>query len=155
MSELRFRRATVDDLAAIVAMLADDTLGASRESVDGPLPETYRDAFAAIDTDPNQLLVVAQRGEAIVGTMQLTTIPHLTYRGGRRAQIEAVRVASSERGAGLGREMIEWGIERARKSGCHLVQLTSDKRRPDALRFYERIGFEATHEGFKLHLESR
>lgn len=150
---LTFRQARREDLPDIVRMLADDEIGAQRETVADPLPETYAQAFEAIDRDPNNELIVAEREGHLVGVMQLTFIPYLTYRGSWRAMIEGVRVASSARSAGIGRQLIEWAIERARARGCLIVQLTSDKRRTDAIRFYERLGFVASHEGFKLRLE--
>lgn len=147
-----FRRALVADLPAIVAMLADDLLGARRETATLPLLAAYTDAFAEIDRDPNHELVVAEAGGAVVGVLQLSFIPGLSHRGGWRGLIEGVRVASGHRDAGLGQQMFEWAIERARARGCRMVQLTSDKARPDAIRFYERLGFVASHEGLKLHL---
>jgi GNAT superfamily N-acetyltransferase len=150
---MHVRRARRDDLAAIVALLADDPLGATREAVLDPLPQSYGDAFAAIDADANQALVVADDGSGkVVGVLQLTFIPSITYRGGWRALIEGVRVAASARSTGIGRQMFAWAIERARARGCRLVQLTTDKRRPDAIRFYESLGFVASHEGMKLAL---
>ena len=152
---LEFRRARANDLAAIVELLANDPLGAKRERLQSPLPASYAAAFAAIDRDPNQELVVACRDRAVVGVMQLTFLPYLTYAGGWRAQIEGVRIAAQERSQGLGRQMIQWAIERARARGCHMVQLTTDKTRPEAKRFYDALGFVASHEGMKLHLASR
>ncbi|MGQ4582252.1 GNAT family N-acetyltransferase [Lysobacter sp. F60174L2] len=153
---LTFRAATRDDLPAIVALLANDPLGAERENHVLPLPRSYEDTFAAIDRDPNNELVVVDTPEhPVAGVLQLTRIPHITYQGGWRWQIEGVRVASALRSSGIGRQLFLWAIERARRSGCHLVQLTSDKARPDAIRFYERLGFKASHEGMKLHLESQ
>lgn len=149
---LTFRRATRADVASIVAMLADDDLGATRETPGHELPASYLAAFEAIDADPHQELVVAERGGELVGTLQLTFIPYLTYQGGWRAQIEAVRVASAHRNEGLGHALFAWAIDRARRRGCHLVQLTTDKRRTDAQRFYEQLGFVSSHEGMKLHL---
>ncbi|KAE8764951.1 GNAT family N-acetyltransferase [Georgenia thermotolerans] len=143
------RRARAADLPALVRLLADDQLGATR---DGGDLEPYRRAFAAIDADPAQLLVVAEADGAVVGTLQLTVIPGLARRGALRAQVEAVRVSAARRGRGLGRAMIGWVIEEARRRGCALVQLTTDKRRTDAHRFYERLGFAASHEGMKLLL---
>jgi GNAT superfamily N-acetyltransferase len=134
-------------------MLADDALGALRERYTTPLPEAYYAAFEAIEADPNNELVVAERGGEVVGVLQLTFIPYLTYQGGWRALVEGVRVASSERGRGLGGLLLRWAVDRARARGCHLIQLTTDKRRPEALQFYERLGFKATHEGMKLHFE--
>lgn len=133
-------------------MLADDPLGARREAYASPLPDRYYDAFDAIDQDPNNELVVAVVGGKVVGVLQLTFIPYLTYRGGWRALIEGVRVDSTQRSSGTGRKLFEWAIERARERGCHMVQLTSDKERPDAIRFYRGLGFAASHEGLKLHL---
>lgn len=153
-ANLNFRMATPDDLPAIVGMLADDPLGATRERNESPLPAGYREAFAAIDADLHNELVVAVRGPAVVGVLQLTFIPYLTYQGSWRALIEGVRVAATERGHGVGQALFEWAIERARERGCRLVQLTTDKARPDALRFYERLGFVASHEGMKLQLST-
>jgi GNAT superfamily N-acetyltransferase len=147
------RRAQRTDVPTIVEMLADDPLGMTREAFTSPLPASYLDAFDAIDGDPNNELVVAIGGDrGVIGVLQLTFIPYLTYRGGWRALIEGVRVASSVRSSGIGGELIRWAIERARQRGCHLVQLTTDKARPDAIRFYEQLGFAASHEGMKLHL---
>lgn len=147
------RRARAADLPAIVRLLADDPLGARREHYELPLPPAYADAFAAIERDPNQELAVACVGDAVVGVLQITFIPSLTYQGGWRAQIEGVRIAASERSRGLGRFMFEWAIARARERGCHMVQLTTDKTRPDAIRFYQALGFVASHEGMKLRLD--
>ncbi|HEX5995868.1 MAG TPA: GNAT family N-acetyltransferase [Jiangellales bacterium] len=148
--EFSIRQATVADVPAIIALLADDDIGATREAPEDRAP--YEESFAAIAGDPNQLLVVGERGGHIVATMQLTFIPGLSRRGTWRTQIEGVRVASSARGLGLGEKLIRWAIERARERGCALVQLTSDARRQDAHRFYERLGFTASHTGFKLQL---
>jgi GNAT superfamily N-acetyltransferase len=144
------RRATRTDVRAIVDLIAADQIGATR---DGGDLEPYERAFAAIDADPAQLLVVVTDGAyAVVGTLQLTFIPGLARCGGVRAQIEAVRVREDLRGRGLGGALFAWAIEEARRRGCALVQLTSDKRREEAHRFYGRLGFDATHEGFKLRL---
>jgi GNAT superfamily N-acetyltransferase len=131
-------------------MLADDPLGATRETPDDPAP--YEDAFVRIDADPGQHLVVAERDGRVVGTVQLTVIPGLSRRGATRALIEAVRVHREERGGGLGTQLIEWAVEEARRRGCAVVQLTSDATRTDAHRFYERLGFAASHVGFKRML---
>jgi GNAT superfamily N-acetyltransferase len=139
-------------LESIVALLADDPLGREREKAGPGLDAGYRDAFAAIDRDPNQLLAVAERGSRVVGVLQLSFIPGLTRRGMWRGQIEGVRVAESERGGGVGGSLLEWAIAECRDRGCGLVQLTSDERRPDAHRFYEVLGFRATHRGYKLSL---
>ncbi|WP_316527255.1 GNAT family N-acetyltransferase [Kitasatospora brasiliensis] len=147
---LTIRRAVPEDLPAIVAMLADDPLGATRESPDDLTP--YRTAFARIDGDPHQHLVVADRAGRTVGTLQLTLVPGLSRAGATRTIIEGVRVHADERGSGLGTELIQWAVERSRELGAALVQLTSDATRTDAHRFYERLGFTASHVGFKLKL---
>jgi GNAT superfamily N-acetyltransferase len=141
------------DVPAIVELLRDDDIARIREQSDGTVDDGYWQAFAAIEADERQLLVVAELDDRIVGTLQLSYIPYLTYQGGERAQIEAVRVSSSVRGSGIGHAMLEWAIARARERGCHMVQLTMDKQRHDARRFYESLGFDATHEGFKLKLD--
>jgi len=150
---VELRQATIDDVAAIVRLLADDPLGRMREtaSVDAD-PEPYHRAFQAIDSDPDQLLLVVTDGVTVVATMQVTFIPGLSRRGALRAQIEAVRVAVSHRSAGLGAAMMGWVIEHARARGCAVIQLTTDKSRADAHRFYQRLGFVASHEGMKLTL---
>ncbi|MGF1595211.1 MAG: GNAT family N-acetyltransferase [Kiloniellaceae bacterium] len=152
MPKLTIRRATSADLTAIVHLLADDALGRSRESPGPPLDPCYAEAFAAIERDPNQFLAVAEEGGAIVGCLQLSFVPGLSRRGLWRGQIESVRVASGRRGGGLGRTLFDWAIAECRRRGCGLVQLTTDKARPDALRFYESLGFVASHEGLKLAL---
>lgn len=151
--EVVFRAAVSDDVEAIVTLLADDPLGRERETAPpiGVDPR-YRDAFAIIARDPNQLLTVVERSGRVVGVLQLSFIPGLTRRGMWRGQIEGVRVAASERGGGIGRAFLEWAIGQCRERGCGLVQLTSDKRRPEAHRFYEALGFAATHEGYKREL---
>ncbi len=137
----------------IVGLLADDVLGAARDgSGDAGELAPYRRAFEAINADPAHLLLVAEADGDILATMQLSFLPGLSRRGALRAQIEAVRVHAEHRGSGLGREMVTWAIDEARRRGCALVQLTSDKRRPEAHRFYSRMGFVASHEGFKLDL---
>lgn len=148
-----FRPATAADLPAIVQMLADDALGATRETCATPLPRSYLDAFAAIDRDPNNELVVVELHGAVAGVLQLTFIPSISYRGGWRALIESVRIAAPLRAGGLGRQLFAWAIQRAHQRGCHLLQLSSDKQRLDAIRFYESLGFVASHAGMKLHLE--
>ncbi|GGO43521.1 GNAT family acetyltransferase [Streptomyces lasiicapitis] len=139
-----------DDIPAIVAMLAHDPLGAQRESPDDLTP--YLPAFERLAADPNQHLVVAVREGRVVGTLQLTIVPGLSRQGATRSIIEAVRVHADERGGGLGTRFIEWAVEESRRQGCQLVQLTSDATRTDAHRFYERLGFTASHVGFKMQL---
>ncbi|OGB26633.1 MAG: GNAT family N-acetyltransferase [Burkholderiales bacterium RIFCSPLOWO2_02_FULL_57_36] len=151
---LVFRPANREDVPLIVQMLADDPLGAKRERFETPLPESYMAAFDAIASDSNNELVVACLGSKVVGVLQITFIPYLTYRGGWRALIEGVRIAADVRSEGIGRCMFEWAIQRARERKCHLVQLTTDKARPEALRFYENLGFVASHEGMKLHFSN-
>lgn len=147
-----FRPATKEDIPSLVSLLADDPLGATREDVTNLEP--YHKAFDAIAADPNQLLVVAEcdYDTAVVGTLQLTFVPGLSRMGTKRALIEAVRIAPAERGTGLGRLMFQWAFARAREAGCTMVQLTCDKGRPDAHRFYEMLGFVGSHTGFKMAL---
>lgn len=135
-----------------VALLADDELGRQRERYEAPLPQSYFTAFETIDSDPNNELIVACLGEETVGVLQLTFTPYLTHQGSWRATIEGVRTASHVRGKGIGSKLILWAIERAKAQGCHMIQLTTDKQRGDALRFYEGLGFEATHTGLKMKL---
>lgn len=153
MTHLVFRDATATDLPAIVALIADDQLGAQRDDAGPPLPQAYVDAFAAIDADPNQRLIVAVAAGEIVGTAQLSFLPGLARRGAWRMQIEAVRVASARRGRGVGREFMQWCIQQARERGCTLVQLTSDASRERAHAFYASLGFTDSHVGFKLRLD--
>jgi ribosomal protein S18 acetylase RimI-like enzyme len=146
------RRATRADVPAIVRMLADDYLGKDREILTEPLPETYYQAFEEIDADPKQYLAVLEKDGESVGTLHLTFIPGLSNQGARRAQVESVRVASRLRGQKYGEAMLRWAIEQARAQGCKTLQLTTDKSRKDAQRFYTRLGFHSTHEGMKLKL---
>ncbi|GAA4065926.1 GNAT family N-acetyltransferase [Streptomyces shaanxiensis] len=150
MGDLEIRPAVADDIPAIVGMLADDPLGAQRESPDDLTP--YLAAFERLRSDPNQHLIVAVRESRVVGTLQLTVIPGLSRRGSTRSIIEGVRIHTDERGSGLGTQLIEWAIEESRRQNCQLVQLTSDNSRTDAHRFYERLGFTASHVGFKIQL---
>jgi GNAT superfamily N-acetyltransferase len=152
-SKVVLRRATADDLPAIVDLIAADQLGATRDGVNTAEDlAVYERAFRAIDSDQAHLLMVAQAGPDVIGTMQLSFIPGLARRGALRAQIEGVRVAAAYRGRGLGAALMTWAIDEARRRGCVLVQLTSDKSRTDAHRFYLRLGFVASHEGMKLRL---
>ena len=151
---MHFRKATKQDVPQIVSMLAQDPLGKLREDFQDPLPAAYYQAFENINQDPNQeLIVIEDEGLEIIGTLQLSFIQYLTYQGGIRAQIEAVRIRSDQRGKGIGEQLFQWAIERAQQRGAHLLQLTTDKKRPDALRFYEKLGFKASHEGMKLHFK--
>jgi ribosomal protein S18 acetylase RimI-like enzyme len=149
MTEPVFRRAVAADIEAIVALLADDVLGAARERPGDP---AYAAAFAAVEADPNQLLAVVERDGRVIGCLQISFMPGLSHRGAWRGQIESVRIAASERGGGLGRRVFAWAIGECRARGCRLVQLTTDKSRTDARRFYESLGFVASHEGMKLAL---
>jgi GNAT superfamily N-acetyltransferase len=151
MSEVLIRDAVAEDVPGIVAMLADDKLGSRREDLDD-MP-AYLAAFEVLAADPSQRLVVMERDGRLVGTFQLTVIPGISQKGLKRALIEAVRVDSSERGTGLGTQLMQWAVEESRRLGCGLVQLTSNAERPDAHRFYRRLGFEQSHYGFKLKLE--
>ena len=152
-NELTFRLAAKDDLPDIIAMLADDTLGVGREKAGGVISDGYIRAFERIQADPNQELTIVEMNGEKVATFQMSFIQYLTYEGGLRAQIEAVRTHSKYRGHGIGTRVFEYAINRAKEKGCHLVQLTSDKKRPDAIRFYESLGFVASHEGMKLRLK--
>lgn len=149
---LKFRLAIADDLIDIVSMLSDDNLGATREKLTPVLSENYSKAFENITNDPNQELTVVEMNGEKVGTYQLTFIQYLTHQGGLRAQIEAVRINSNYRGQGIGTKVFEYIIDRVRQRGCNILQLTSDKQRPNAIKFYEEIGFIPTHEGMKLKL---
>ncbi|WP_321345440.1 GNAT family N-acetyltransferase [uncultured Draconibacterium sp.] len=150
---MKFRKATKKDLVKIVELLADDEQGKTREICSEPLPIEYINAFVNINNDPTQELIVVENDDLeIIGSMQLSYLQYLTYRGGLRAQIEAVRVRGDKRGNGIGKMMFEWAINRAKERNAHLIQLTTDKERPAAFKFYKEIGFEDTHEGMKLHL---
>ncbi len=146
------RKATKGDVPSIVQMIADDELGKTRENYKDPLPDEYLKAYENINSDENhELIVVENESSEVIGTLQLTFIQYLTYRGGIRAQIEAVRIRKDQRGFGIGKTMFEWAINRAKERKAHLLQLTTDKKRPDALKFYEGLGFKSSHEGMKMH----
>lgn len=147
-----FRKANRSDVPEIVRLLSDDDLGSTREQYNENIPSSYYLAFDVINEDKNNYLMVAELAKQIIGTLQITFITHLTYQGGKRALIEGVRTDKSVRGKGIGRVMLEWAIQKAKAEGCHVVQLTTDKRRPDALEFYKKLGFVASHEGLKLSL---
>ena len=152
MTDLTFRRAHRADLEQIVDLLVDDLIGAKREDGSRPLNAKYVAAFEAIARDENQFLAVVEEAGEIVGCLQLSFIPGLSRLGMWRGQIESVRIKSSRRGSGLGHKMLHWAIEQCRAHECELVQLTMDKTRADTLRFYESLGFKASHEGMKLEL---
>jgi GNAT superfamily N-acetyltransferase len=147
-----FRTAVREDVAEMVNMLADDVLGSTRESASEPLDESYYAAFSAIESDTNNEIVIAEYGGELAGFLQITYIPYLTYKGGWRALVEGVRVRRAYRQQGIGKALVNIAIDRSRTRGCHIVQLTTDKKRPDAIEFYEHLGFRPTHEGMKLHL---
>jgi GNAT superfamily N-acetyltransferase len=148
-----FRAARRKDVPAVVRLLADDPLGRERETSAAEVPAAYWRAFEEIERDPRNLLVVTELAGEIVATLQLTFIPSMTYRGAERAQIEGVRVSAAYRNRGLGRVLLGWAVDHAQARGCRIVQLTADQRRPDALRFYQSLGFRPTHQGLKLFLE--
>ena len=152
MAEPIFRTAIPADVPAVLELLADDGLGREREVLGEDVDAAYWTAFEAIDADPRNELIVADADGRIVGTCQLTFTPTLSRRGAERMTIEAVRVHSALRGHGIGRDMMRWALDRARERGCGLAQLTTDKRRGDAHRFYASLGFTASHEGMKLSL---
>ncbi|WP_087016055.1 GNAT family N-acetyltransferase [Thaumasiovibrio subtropicus] len=149
---LSFRTAKSSDLDALVSLLANDVLGKQREDITEPLNARYVSAFEAIERDPNNQLLVAEKAGRVVGMLQLTYIPYLTHIGSWRCLIEGVRVAENVRGEGVGEALFKYAFGLAADKGCRLVQLTSDKQRPDAIRFYEKLGFTATHEGLKYPL---
>ena len=154
MTITTYRDATSDDLPAIVRLLAEDQIGERADDPGPPLDPVYAAAFAAIDADPNQRLIVAEMAGAVIGTMQLSFLPGLLNRGAWRGQIEAVRIAADQRGQGLGADMIGWAVDQCRARGCFMVQLTSNNDRQAAHRFYERLGWQKSHAGFKLYLEA-
>ncbi len=150
---LKFRQARSEDLSEIVRMLADDFLGTTRERYENPLPESYTRAFEEISVDKNNELIVAEKDGEIVGTLQITFTPSISFQGGKRATVESVRVDEKYRGQGLGKELMQWAIERAREENCVAMQLTTNSDRKDAHRFYEDLGFKGTHLGMKLYLK--
>ena len=149
---MKFRKAKKEDVIEIVRMLADDELGKTRENFQDPLPEIYYQAFEKIQADSNQeLTVVEDLSGEIIGTLQLTFIQDLSHQGGLRAQIEAVRIKKNQRGKGIGKKMFEWAIQRAKNNGAYLMQLTTNKQRPDAIAFYESLNFKPSHVGMKMY----
>lgn len=151
--DLIFRPATIKDLPDIVRLLADDFLGAQREQYEDPLPESYLRAFEEIDADKNNHLIVAEKEGEVIGTLQLTYTPSISFRGGKRATVESVRVDQRFRGKGIGRDLMLYAIGRAKEEGCISMQLTTNAEREDAHRFYRDLGFEGTHLGMKLKLK--
>jgi len=151
--ELVFRLARREDVPAIVRMLADDDLGSQREKFEDPLPESYFTAFEQISVDSNHELIVAELNGEVIGTLHLMFLPSLSFQGGLRAQVESLRVDTKCRSLGIGRELMNWAIKRARERGAHVVQLTTHLTRKDAHRFYERLGFKGSHLGMKLSLK--
>jgi GNAT superfamily N-acetyltransferase len=149
---MQCRLATDKDLRDIVRMLADDLLGSQRERYEDPLPESYINAFREIEADPNNELIVAELDGEVVGTLQLTYTPSISFQGGKRCTVESVRVDEKLRGQGIGCEMMLWAIERAKERGCISMQLTTNNDRTDAHRFYENLGFSKSHIGMKLKL---
>jgi ribosomal protein S18 acetylase RimI-like enzyme len=150
ISEVTIRRARRDDVEAIVAMLADDPLGATRERIEDPLPASYFAAFDALDRDPNIQLVVAEEQGGVVGCLQLCVLPGLSSQGASRALIEDVRVASMRRGRGIGEQLVQWAMSEARDKGCKLLELFTHQTRVDAQRFYDRLGFVRSHVGMTM-----
>lgn len=151
---MTFRKAKKSDIPQIIKMLANDKLGQLREDFQDPLPSKYYQAFKNIDQDKNQeLMIIENDNNEIIGTLQLSFIQYLTYQGGIRAQIEAVRIREDHRGKGIGEQLFKWIIERSKERGAHVLQLTTDKKRPEAINFYKKLGFVASHEGMKLHFE--
>lgn len=150
---LKFRRAKIEDLSEIVRMLTDDFLGSTRERYENPLPESYIKAFEEIEADINNELIVAEKEGEIVGTLQITFTPSISFQGGKRATVESVRVDEKYRGQGYGKELMHWAINRAREENCAAIQLTTNVERKDAHRFYENLGFKGSHLGMKLYLK--
>jgi GNAT superfamily N-acetyltransferase len=151
-SKLIIRPAVRDDVSRIVELLAQDEITGQREKYQHPLPQSYYDAFEKIARSESNQLVVAEVDGAVVGTLQLTLIPYLTTQGGARALVEAVFVDEQFRGQGVGRALMQWAIAQAQAAGCHMVQLTTNKQRPETHRFYESLGFTPSHTGMKLLL---
>jgi ribosomal protein S18 acetylase RimI-like enzyme len=151
-SDVHVRLAQRADVPAIVRLLADDPIGSTREQPGEPLAQAYWDAFDAIMAQGGNEVLVAEAGGEVAGCLQLTVIPGLSRTGMTRGQLEGVRVSDRHRGRGIGEALVRAAVERARGHGCRLVQLTTDRARTDAQRFYERLGFEASHVGMKLML---
>ncbi|HSK72920.1 MAG TPA: GNAT family N-acetyltransferase [Pyrinomonadaceae bacterium] len=153
MEEIVFRQAMREDLSEIVRMLADDFLGSRRERYENPLPESYVKAFEEIEADKNNELIIAEKDGEIVGTLQITFTPSISFQGGKRATVESVRIDEKYRGQGIGKKLMLWAINRAREENCLMLQLTTNADRNDAHRFYENLGFKGSHLGMKLYLK--
>ncbi|MBT4963243.1 MAG: GNAT family N-acetyltransferase [Francisellaceae bacterium] len=153
--DIKTRLATREDILQIVNLLADDELGSKRESFTDPLANGYIQAFKKIQSSPDNELIVMEHNGEVIGCMQLTFIPYLTFQGGSRCQIEGVRISSKHRGCGIGGKMFLYAIEKSKGRGCHMIQLTTNKDRVNTHKFYEKLGFKATHEGFKLYLNNK
>lgn len=150
---LIFRKAEREDLERIVEMLSDDFLGTQREKFENPLPESYIRAFEEIDADKNNELIVAKLDGEVIGTLQITFTPSISFQGGKRATIESVRIDEKYRNLGIGRKFMEWAIDRAKEENCVSMQLTTNADRKNAHRFYENLGFKGTHLGMKMSLK--
>ncbi|HUF00172.1 MAG TPA: GNAT family N-acetyltransferase [Anaerolineales bacterium] len=148
-----FRLATRADLPSIVRMLADDDLGSQRERYEDPLADSYYSAFEQVEKDPCHELIVAERSGEVIGTLHLMFLPSVSFQGGLRAQVESVRVDKRFQSQGIGSEVMQWTMERARRRGARVVQLTTHNTRIDAHRFYVRLGFMGTHLGMKISLK--
>ncbi len=153
MSSINFNTAKISDLADIIKLIFDDKTAKKREKLTDPILPCYIAAFNQITNDPNAHLITVKQNDNIIGIAQLNFIANLTYQGGVRAQIEGVRVHKDCRSQGIGKQLFEYLIEMAKQRDCHLVQLTTDKSRPDAYRFYEQFGFVNSHDGFRLHIQ--
>ena len=153
MQEINIRQAKCEDLSEIVRMLADDFLGLTRERYENPLPENYVKAFKETEADKNNELIVAEKDGEIIGTLQITFTPSISFQGRKRATVESVRVDEKYRGQGIGKQLMRWAINRAREENCFAVQLTTNSERADAHRFYKNLGFKGSHLGMKLYLK--
>jgi GNAT superfamily N-acetyltransferase len=151
---LTFRQALKKDLIELIKLLADDKLGKSREDISVPINKDYLLSFEKIDKDPNNELIIVEENQKIIGMLQLTFVPYLTHIGSIRCIIEGVRINKQYRGKGLGTKTFQWAIQYAKKKDCNIVQLTSNKQRKNAIKFYQNLGFEATHEGLKLNINT-
>jgi ribosomal protein S18 acetylase RimI-like enzyme len=149
---LVFREASLKDLEAIIALLFEDQFGQTRENPSTPLSASYLKAFSKISGNPNDELLVAELNHQVIGVMQITYLQHLTFQGGLVAHIEGVRIKKEHQKKGFGQQMFQWAIKRAKNQGCHRIQLMTDKRRSESKKFYEQLGFSATHEGMKLYI---